>query len=149
MIKENLKRIRKENRLSQEEIATMIDVTKATVSNWENTNKEIYPPIDKLMKICEICNVSINEIIEEPKIENNEIKIEDIIEELKKLPLEQREAILSIALNQKAILENYSENDAKKISQTALNLSDLLRNARPGVRTLDTLIKSQVLCQLS
>ncbi len=58
---ENLKRIRKENNLSQEEFAEKLGVSRQSVSKWESNSA--YPEMDKLIQISNIFNIGIDELI--------------------------------------------------------------------------------------
>ena len=60
---EKLKRIRKENSLTQEELARLLYVTRTAISKWEN-DKE-YHSIDSLRLISKTFNVSIDELMSE------------------------------------------------------------------------------------
>ena len=154
MIQENLKKARLNKGLLQKDLAIKINVTSQTIGNWENSEKNIFPPIDKLLMICDILEVSLDEIVENNPIEKKseqteEEKTETLLETLENLPDNQKDVVLQLALQNNTLLADFSEKDKKIITQTAQGLSELLLNARSGVRTLDTLIKSQVLCQLS
>ncbi len=154
MIQENLKMARINKGIKQSELAEKIGVKQPTIGNWENSEKNLYPPIDKLMQICDILGVTINDIVDDESDQNESIQNEEeatkkFLNELEELPEKEKDIILQLALQNNTLLDGYSVNERKKITQTALNLSELLYSARSGVRTLDTLIKSQVLCQLS
>ena len=56
MLGEKIKLLRNVSKLSQVELAQNLEVTKQTVSNWENDN--ILPSIDMLVRICKYFNVS-------------------------------------------------------------------------------------------
>ena len=60
---DNLKRIRKENNLSQEQLAEKLNVTRQAVSKWESGIS--YPEMDKVMQICQLFNLNINELVHE------------------------------------------------------------------------------------
>ena len=57
---ENLKRIRKEHNLSQEEFAEDLNVSRQAVSKWESNIS--YPDMDKILLICEKYNLNIDEL---------------------------------------------------------------------------------------
>ncbi|MCL1901693.1 MAG: helix-turn-helix domain-containing protein [Firmicutes bacterium] len=57
----NLKRIRGELNLQANEIAKKLNVAATTVSAWEKGKS--YPDVLKLIKLCEILNVSLEQII--------------------------------------------------------------------------------------
>ena len=56
MFGERIKELRTSMNLNQVEFAKMLDITKQSVSNWENGN--IQPSIDMLTKIAKKFNVS-------------------------------------------------------------------------------------------
>lgn len=58
---ENLKKIRKDNNMSQEEFAEMVDVSRQAVSKWESG--EGYPEVEKLLLISQELNVSLDSLL--------------------------------------------------------------------------------------
>lgn len=60
-LSENLKKIRKDNSLSQEQLADMLGVSRQSVSKWESGGA--YPEMDKMLKLCEIFNLNIDELL--------------------------------------------------------------------------------------
>lgn len=71
---DNLKRIRKENHLSQEQLAEKLGVSRQAVSKWESNVS--YPEMDKVIQICQLFNLNINELIHENISELSEKKKE-------------------------------------------------------------------------
>ncbi len=69
---DNLKRIRKDNNLSQEQLAEKLGVSRQAVSKWESGQS--YPEMDKVLQICSLFNLNINELINENIKEVNETK---------------------------------------------------------------------------
>ncbi len=69
---DNLKRIRKDNNLSQEQLAEKLGVSRQAVSKWESGQS--YPEMDKVLQICSLFNLNINELINENIKEVNEVK---------------------------------------------------------------------------
>ncbi len=61
MVGKNIKRFREEKKLTQDEVAEKLSVTRQAVSNWECGKTE--PDIDTLHKLAEAFEVSIEEII--------------------------------------------------------------------------------------
>lgn len=59
-ISDNIKRIRKENNLSQEELAEKLGVSRQSVSKWESG--QAYPEMDKIIDISKKFNISIEEL---------------------------------------------------------------------------------------
>lgn len=68
---QKLKKIRKENNLTQEQLADMIFVTRTAISKWETDNG--YPSIDSLKAISNTFNISIDELISDADIENKKL----------------------------------------------------------------------------
>ena len=55
---ENLKQIRKEHHLSQEELAELLDVSRQAVSKWEQGQG--YPEVEKLLLLSSKLNISLD-----------------------------------------------------------------------------------------
>ena len=60
-LSDNLKRIRKENNLSQEQLADKLGVSRQSVSKWESGLA--YPEMDKVLQICKLFNLNIDELL--------------------------------------------------------------------------------------
>ena len=60
---ENLKKLRKDNNLSQEDLADKLNVSRQSVSKWESGLA--YPEMDKVIQICKLFNVNIDDIMNE------------------------------------------------------------------------------------
>ena len=60
-ISENIKRLRKEKKITQEGLAEIFNVTPAAVSKWENN--ETYPDITLLFPLSHFFGVSIDELM--------------------------------------------------------------------------------------
>lgn len=58
---ENLKQIRKQNNLSQEDLAELLDVSRQAVSKWEQGTG--YPEVDKLLLLSNKLNVSLDSLM--------------------------------------------------------------------------------------
>lgn len=58
---ENLQRIRKMNRLSQEELAEMLGVSRQAVSKWELGDG--YPEVEKLLLLSKKLNISLDSLL--------------------------------------------------------------------------------------
>lgn len=58
---ENLKSIRKEKGMSQEELALQLHVSRQAVSLWENG--ESYPEMEKLWMLADLLEVSLDELV--------------------------------------------------------------------------------------
>lgn len=58
--RERLIKLRDERRLSQQELADLLDVTRQTVSRWESGKS--YPSIQQLANICREFKIDANEL---------------------------------------------------------------------------------------
>lgn len=58
---ENLKKIRKDNNLSQEQLADELGVSRQAISKWESS--VAYPEMDKIIKLCEKFNLNIDDLL--------------------------------------------------------------------------------------
>ena len=58
---ENLKKIRKENNLSQEQLADLLGVSRQAVSKWESSTA--YPEMDKILALCEKFDMNIDDLL--------------------------------------------------------------------------------------
>ena len=60
---ENLYNLRKSAKMSQEKLAEKMDVSRQSVSKWENG--ESYPEMEKIIKLCNIFHCKINDLVHE------------------------------------------------------------------------------------
>ena len=58
---DNLKLIRKRKNMSQEELADKVNVSRQSVSKWENG--EAYPEMNNILELCKIFNCKINDLV--------------------------------------------------------------------------------------
>lgn len=65
---EKLKKLRKENNLTQDELADKLFVTRTAVSKWETDNG--YPSIESLKLLSNLFHTTIDELISDEDIEN-------------------------------------------------------------------------------
>lgn len=80
-LNEKITVIRKLNNLSQEEFAEELNVSRQAVSKWENGNS--VPDTQTLIKIADLCNITLDELMrDEYDIPGTKI-IEDITEDTK------------------------------------------------------------------
>lgn len=68
---QKLKKIRNDNGLTQEQLASLIFVTRTAVSKWETDNG--FPGIDSLKAISNLFGISIDELISDADIENKKL----------------------------------------------------------------------------
>lgn len=70
---EKLQKLRKDNHLSQEDLADKLDVSRQAVSKWESATT--YPEMDKLLTLCKLFNVTLDELT------NDSISLDDVKKE--------------------------------------------------------------------
>lgn len=71
-LSEILKKIRKENSLSQEQLAEKLGVSRQAVSKWESN--QAYPEMDKVIQITKIFNLNIDDLLNQDISEINSEK---------------------------------------------------------------------------
>ncbi len=71
-LSDNIKIIRKDNNLSQEQFAEQLGVSRQAVSKWESGQS--YPEMDKVLLICKLYNYNIDELMNENVKEVSETK---------------------------------------------------------------------------
>lgn len=69
---ENLRKIRKEQNLSQEQLADELGVSRQAISKWESGTA--YPEMDKIIQLCEKFNVNMDDLLHK---DINEVKGEE------------------------------------------------------------------------
>lgn len=79
---ERLYELRKKKGLSQEEVAERLNVTRQSVSKWETDESK--PDFDKIIPICELFEISSNELLSGTKEEKEEKEVEVINKDNKK-----------------------------------------------------------------
>ena len=72
-LSENLRKIRKENNLSQEQLAEELGVSRQAISKWESATA--YPEMDKIIQLCNKFNVSIDDLLNK---DIKEVKSEEV-----------------------------------------------------------------------
>lgn len=69
---DKLSQLRKKNGFSQEELGEKLNVTRQTISKWELNQTK--PDTDKLMEICRVLDVNLNQLVDDKIIfDNNKI----------------------------------------------------------------------------
>lgn len=68
---EKLKKLRADNKLTQEQLAEKLYVTRTAVSKWETDNG--YPSIDSLKAVSDLFKVSIDDLISDEDVKNKKL----------------------------------------------------------------------------
>lgn len=66
---EKLPKLRKDNNLSQEQLADKLGVSRQAVSKWESGNS--YPDMEKMLQMCKILNCHLEDIMDDGSIGQN------------------------------------------------------------------------------
>lgn len=74
----NLKKIRQENEMTQEELAKKINTSRSNIANYENDKN--MPSIEILNKLSEILNCSTDYLLGKSNIRNPEKKDNDLLD---------------------------------------------------------------------
>ena len=83
MLNENLKQLRKSKGLSQEELAIRLNVVRQTISKWEKGLS--VPDADMLIKIADIFEVSVSELLGAKIGEKNEQDVNAVADQLMRI----------------------------------------------------------------
>ena len=73
---DNLRKLRKSKKLSQEDLAEKVNVSRQSVSKWENG--ESYPEMNNILELCKIFHCKINDLVNDSMID-----IDSLDEEIK------------------------------------------------------------------
>ena len=65
-------KIRKEKKMTQQELAYKLNVTDRAIGNWENGRR--MPDVVFYKQLCEILGISLNELLSGEKIKESELK---------------------------------------------------------------------------
>lgn len=81
---ERIYQLRTEKNLSQGDLADMLDVSRQSVSKWENDTA--VPDLDKLIKLCDVFEISLDELVGRKKTQekNPQSKLEKLKNSLTK-----------------------------------------------------------------
>ena len=85
---ERLKKLRKESGLSQAEVADYLEISRQSISQWENGRS--YPDIANLVILCKLYKINLNELLELDEGITQE-QIEDIVEKEEKKSIYKEE----------------------------------------------------------
>lgn len=86
MLNENIKSLRKQNGLSQEQLANEMHVVRQTVSKWERGLS--VPDSDSLINLSEILHTSVSVLLGENIEETQQTELDKISEKLKEINLQ-------------------------------------------------------------
>lgn len=91
---ENLKSLRKLNKISQEDLADKVGVSRQSVSKWECG--ESYPSMDNLLILCKIFHCKMNDLVHESLVDLDSLE-EDIKTKVAKLSREKQQKMKKLS----------------------------------------------------
>lgn len=104
----NIQYLRKLNKLTQEQFAEKMSITRQTVSRWESD--EVTPDLSKLVELCSIFSCKLDELVRENMSSKDEIysKVE-----IRKVPAFRMARYIMISPNPESDVQNYMKNWGK------------------------------------
>lgn len=106
-IGERITQLRKQQQLSQEELAKRVDVSRTIIGNYErNTNS---PSIEILLKIAKVFNVSVDYLIGESNLSSFDKEALKRIEDIEKLDADTKQHLFFLIDN---VIQNYKTKRA-------------------------------------
>jgi len=106
---ENLYNLRKAAKMSQEKLAEKMEVTRQSVSKWENG--ESYPEMEKIMKLCDVFHCELGYLLGEPDYSEG-TKIETAITQTTGLNIDALNNIKKITGTEKSCLSFGYESES-------------------------------------
>ena len=104
----NIQYLRKLNKLTQEEFAEKMNITRQTVSRWESD--EVTPELSKLIEICSTFSCKLDELVRDNISSKKEIYSEV---EIRKVPAFKMARYVMISPNPEDDVQNYMKNWGK------------------------------------
>lgn len=104
----NIQYLRKLNKLTQEQFAEKMNITRQTVSRWEAD--EVIPELSKLVEICSVFSCKLDELVRENMFSKNEIYSEV---KVRKMPAFKMARYVMISPNPESDVQNYMMNWGK------------------------------------
>lgn len=101
----NIQYLRKLNKLTQEQFAEQMDITRQTVSRWESD--EVTPELSKLIEMCSAFSCKLDELVREDMSSKNEIYSEV---EIRKVPAFKMARYVMISPNPESDVQSYMKN---------------------------------------
>ena len=98
----NIQYLRKLNKLTQEQFAEKMGVTRQTVSRWESD--EVTPELNKLVELCSTFSCKLDELVRENMSSKDDIYSEV---EIRKIPAFKMARYIMISPNPESDVQNY------------------------------------------
>lgn len=91
---ENLKKLRKSKKLSQEDLAEKVNVSRQSVSKWETG--DAYPEMNNVLELCKIFHCHINELVNDSILDIDSLD-EDVKMSTVKFKKEKQEKVKNLS----------------------------------------------------
>lgn len=91
---DNLKKIRKKNNLSQEDLAERVRVSRQSVSKWETG--DAYPEMNNLLELCKIFKCQINDLVNDNIIDIDSLD-EEVLEKIVLLKKDKQKRVRTLS----------------------------------------------------
>ena len=91
---DNLKLIRKNKKMSQEELAEKVNVSRQSVSKWETG--EAYPEMNNILELCKIFDCKINDLVHEDMSDISSLD-EEIVMKVAKLNEKKQKQVKALS----------------------------------------------------
>lgn len=105
----NIQYLRKLNKLTQEQFAEKMGITRQTVSRWESD--EVTPELNKLVEMCSLFSCKLDALVREDMSSSNAIYSEV---EIRKVPAFKMARYVMITPNPEADVQYYMKKWAQK-----------------------------------
>ena len=112
----NIQYLRKLNKLTQEQFAEKMGVTRQTVSRWESD--EVTPELSKLVELCSAFSCKLDELVRENMSSKDEIYSEV---EIRKVPAFKMARYVMISPNPESDVQNYMKKWGRESGLTIAN----------------------------
>ena len=93
---ERLFKLRKDKKLSQEEVAEKLNVTRQTISKWETDQS--MPDFDKVVPLCELYGITTDELFIELKRKETSKNTEFVIDSAEKLKTSKKAKGIAVSI---------------------------------------------------
>ena len=91
---DNLKKLRKSKKLSQEQLAEKVNVSRQSVSKWENG--EAYPEMNNILELCKIFKCHINDLVNDSILDVDSLD-DDVKMSVVKFKKEKQEKVKALS----------------------------------------------------
>ena len=102
-LSDNLKRIRKENNLSQEQLADKLGVSRQSVSKWEGAQS--VPDLDKIVRLSKLFGVSTDYLLKD-EIEDADVIVSEENDSNRRVTLEEANHFIEVKIETSKMIAN-------------------------------------------